>query len=123
MRFGGMILKNKSLVIMIALTLSFMVFIAGYITGISTDRSVVLSENLPTDATTSVYEDGKININTATVSDLIQLPGIGEKLAGNIISYRENNGPFKSMNELIRVEGIGTKKLSILTEYLTVTGG
>ena len=123
MRFGGMILKNKSLVIMIALTLSFIAFIAGYIIGISTDRSVILSENLPTDATTSVYEDGKININTATLSDLIQLPGIGEKLAANIITYRENNGPFESVNELIQVEGIGSKKLSILTEYLTVTGG
>ena len=116
-------MKNKSLVIMIALTLSFIAFTAGYIIGISTDRSVILSENLPTDATTSVYEDGKININTATLSDLIQLPGIGEKLAANIITYRENNGPFESVNELIQVEGIGSKKLSILTEYLTVTGG
>lgn len=116
-------MKNKSFVIMIALTLSFMIFIAGYITGISTDRSVILSEQLPTDSTTSVYEDGKININNATVSDLIQLPGVGEKLAGNIIAYREDNGPFKSVNELIHVEGIGSKKLSVLTEYLTVIGG
>ena len=46
-----------------------------------------------------------------------------EKLAANIITYRENNGPFESVNELIQVEGIGSKKLSILTEYLTVTGG
>lgn len=50
---------------------------------------------------------GKININTATLSELISLPGIGEKRAQKIISYRDKAGNFKKTKDIMKVKGIG----------------
>lgn len=54
---------------------------------------------------------GKVNINTATVSELETLPGIGPAKAQAIIEYRTQFGPFSSVEELINVSGIGEKTL------------
>ena len=53
----------------------------------------------------------KVNINAASVSELQQLSGVGQKKAEAIIQYREQNGKFKSINELENVKGIGPKLL------------
>lgn len=52
-----------------------------------------------------------VNINAASAESLSGLPGIGEVLAERIIAYREAHGPFTSVEELMRVEGIGEGKL------------
>jgi len=62
----------------------------------------------------------KININTATQSDLETLPGIGPAKAGAIIQDREKNGPFKSVEEITRVTGIGEKTLEGIREFITI---
>jgi len=62
----------------------------------------------------------KVDINTATVEELQSLPGIDQELAQNIIDYREANGPFGSVEELISVEGIDNEKLDALREQITV---
>jgi len=64
---------------------------------------------------------GKVNINTATVSQLSELPGVGEKLAARIVEFRQKQGPFKSTQELMNVKGIGEKNLQKLQQYLTVS--
>ena len=58
---------------------------------------------------TTEFQFGKVNINTATLTQLQRLEGIGEKRAGDIIAYREQNGPIESIEEVMKVKGIGEK--------------
>ncbi len=63
-----------------------------------------------------------VNLNTATVSDLQELPGIGAKVAARIVEYRQMKGPFKKIEELMNVQGIGEKSFLKLRPQLTVAG-
>lgn len=62
-----------------------------------------------------------ININTATAEELETLPGIGETRANDIIAYREANGPFTTVEDLLNVRGIGEATLENLREFITVS--
>ena len=62
-----------------------------------------------------------VNINTATSSELEGLPGVGPKLAQRIIDYREKNGGFKKLEDLMNVQGIGEKNFLKLKSKLSVT--
>jgi competence protein ComEA len=62
-----------------------------------------------------------VNINTATATELVALPGIGPKLAQRIIDYREKNGGFKKLEDLMSVQGIGEKNFLKLKNRLTIT--
>jgi len=63
-----------------------------------------------------------VNINTASATDLEALPGIGAKTAARIIEYRQKNGPFKKVEELMNVRGIGEKNFLKLKNQITVAG-
>jgi len=65
-------------------------------------------------------ENGRININTATVDELVQLKGIGPAYAKRVVAYREANGDFRQKDELTEVEGIGPKTLSDNRDQITV---
>lgn len=64
--------------------------------------------------------NSKININKSGVEQLITLPGVGNSLAQKIISYREENGKFKKIEDLKNVSGIGDKKYESLKELITI---
>lgn len=64
---------------------------------------------------------GAVNLNTATAAQLESLPGIGARTAERIIEYRQKNGPFKKIEELMNVKGIGEKSFLKLKDRLTVT--
>jgi competence protein ComEA len=74
-----------------------------------------LADTLPTEA-----KVGPINVNTASVSELCLLPGIGPKLAARIVAYREKHGGFERMEDLVRVPGIGEKKLAAIAARITL---
>ena len=63
-----------------------------------------------------------INLNTATLAQLGTLPGIGPKTAELIIQYRHKNGPFKKVEEIMNVKGIGEKSFLKIKSRLSVTG-
>ncbi len=81
------------------------------------DRSSETSEDL---VTSSETPSGKININTATISELMTLDGIGEVKAKAIVEYREQNGYFKSIDDITLVKGIGEKTLEKNRDKITV---
>lgn len=64
---------------------------------------------------------GIVNINTASAADLEGLPGIGAKTAARIVEYRQKNGPFKKIEELMNVRGVGEKNFLKLKPQITVT--
>ncbi len=64
---------------------------------------------------------GKININTASLSELISLPGIGEKRAQKIISYREKAGGFENIEDIMNVKGIGEGIYTKIKDRITIT--
>jgi competence ComEA-like helix-hairpin-helix protein len=63
-----------------------------------------------------------IDINTADVEALMQLPGIGETIARRIVDYRSTHGSFQSPSDLLNVEGIGQKRLDAILDYITIGG-
>ncbi|MCH7771024.1 MAG: helix-hairpin-helix domain-containing protein [Bacteroidetes bacterium] len=65
-------------------------------------------------------KEKSININTADFETLTRLPGIGEKTALNIINFRNVNGNFKSLEEILEVKGIGKVKLNKIKKFLYI---
>ncbi len=68
----------------------------------------------------NIGKEKKVNINTANLSELDTLPGIGPAIAQRIIDYREENGNFKSIDELQNVKGIGDAKFEEVKDSIIV---
>jgi competence protein ComEA len=68
----------------------------------------------------STRAQGRINLNTATVAELDVLPGVGEVTAERIITYREENGPFRAVDDLIHIQGISARTIDGFRDLVTV---
>jgi competence ComEA-like helix-hairpin-helix protein len=64
----------------------------------------------------------EVDVNTADVPELMQLPGVGTKMAGRIVASRKTEGPFHQYEDLLRVRGIGPKTLEHLRPFLCPLG-
>ena len=63
---------------------------------------------------------GPVNINTASAAEFEGLPGIGATMAARIVEYRQKNGPFKKIEDLMTIKGIGEKSFLKLKPLVTV---
>ena len=66
--------------------------------------------------------EGKVNINTATEAQIALLPGIGPKLATEVVNYRTNNGGFKTIEDIKKVSGVGDKKFEKIKDFVVLEG-
>ena len=82
--------------------------------------AIVLAVSLP--ALAGDAPQGVVNINTATAEQLQLLPRVGPALADRIIEFRQSNGPFGSVDELVAVKGIGERSLANLEPFVTTQG-
>jgi len=72
-----------------------------------------------TQANAGSADVGIVNINLASVAELEKLPGVGPAIAARIVRHRQQHGPFKRIEDLDSVKGIGTKKLEKLRAFIT----
>lgn len=116
-----LVLNKKAKVI-----LTVMIFILLVIAGTMVERfekNAFIKETVATDEAeyTSLSPGeiaGKININSATKDELVKLNGIGEAMAQRIIDYRTENGPFMTIEEIMKVSGISEKKFETIRDTI-----
>ena len=94
---------------------ALLIMIAGWTLGVWCYRSTILSSDngLPGELV--------VNLNDATIAELNLLPGVGEKLASDILKYRDEIGSFHSVDELMNIRGIKEGRLLSLKKYVTVS--
>lgn len=128
-------MKNKISVLLAVVTALFVGFTLGLFVGRNTGSGTVTlavspqMQTAPTTAATAAAEtvpketvSFPVNINTADADTLTALPGIGQVLAERILAYRQQNGSFRAIEEITKVEGIGEKKAEAILELITVGG-
>jgi len=90
-------------------------------TASSSDDSSLTLPGATEESTNSTQNNSElININTASVEELDSLPGIGPTIAQRIIDYREENGPFQTIDDIVNVSGIGPATFENIKELITV---
>lgn len=120
-------MKNTGIILAL-LCLLFAAFLGGFFLGRNVNVSEVQLSRQPdattvtesTPPTSASAPGGLICLNTATAQQLQTLPGIGPTLAQRIIDYRNANGPFTALEQLMLVEDIGEKRFAAIKDYLTL---
>ncbi|MCL2220897.1 MAG: ComEA family DNA-binding protein [Oscillospiraceae bacterium] len=66
--------------------------------------------------------DGRININTASQTELTDLPGVGNTISARIVEYRQQHGEFNNIDDIMNVSGIGERRFEAIKDLITVGG-
>ena len=131
---GGAAVKKKTIAYgLYAVLLLCLAFSLGYLLGYDKGETEIQvtavapitaqpfgKETDDTAETQQSAANGPIDLNTATVTELQQLPGIGEELAQRIINYRTEHGKFVSTQQIMDVEGIGEKRFKDMENLITI---
>ena len=97
-----------------------LILMVGLLAMVTATASAQKAANKPP-AAAAASSAAPVNLNTATQTQLETLPGIGAKAAERIIEYRQKNGGFKKLEDLMNVQGIGEKNFLKLKSKLSVT--
>jgi|MudIll2142460700_1097286.scaffolds.fasta_scaffold818542_2 competence protein ComEA len=84
--------------------------------------AAALAAGLATGAAAEAPGAGVVNVNTASVEELVRLPGIGESKARAIVDFRKERGAFKSVEQLREVKGIGDAALERIRSQVVIEG-
>jgi len=82
---------------------------------------VASAQTKPNAPSTTASASAPVNLNTATAEQLATIPGVGPKMAERIIDYRQKNGGFKKIEDLMNVSGVGEKSFLKMKPLITVT--
>lgn len=131
-------MKKPQIPILVLITALFAAFTLGFFLGRNRNQSPVqlsVPAHMTAPRTPTVPTAGEtlpdptqpavefpIDLNTATAEELMALPGIGETYARRILDYREANGPYQAVEELLNVEGIGESRLESIYDLVTIGG-
>lgn len=115
-------MKNFVLILPVLLVLAVVVFPS---TGVAVDEKAVQpmmksAAETASASGTSGAPSQLTNINTAPVEELAKLPGIGPKIAEEIVKFRTEHGNFKNIKDIVKVKGVGEKKFEAIQDKITV---
>ena len=129
-------MKKQRIPVLLILTIAFAAFTLGFYTGrngraetvtlsIPASMQTVPTATMETEPEETLPEPTivfPIDINTAGQEEFMALPGIGEVLANRILAWREEQGEFSRVEDILNVEGIGKGKFEKILDLLTVGG-
>lgn len=122
-------MKIKEWRLLTAVTAAFVLFPLGFFLGRNLTRPAVVTAqvapvpgSMPSIPETNPEPAFPLDLNTATAQELAYLPGIGEVIGQRIVEWREENGGFRDVTELLNVEGIGPTRLEEMLPYIEIGG-